>query len=427
MLPSLVCTLVLVSLKCGTQLITMMQDKPENPWQILLIFLRLGLTSFGGPAAHLGYFRTEFVERRKWLSEKDYADLMALCQFLPGPASSQVGLAIGIMKAGYRGALAAWLGFTLPSAIVLILFAYGSSLTDSASLNGMLSGLKVVAVGVVAHAVWGMAQSLCRGAVEIVLALVSTVLLLTLSGALMQIMVIVLSGICGWLLIKQDFGQNKSVDSVFGDTSLYCTSPKYGVFFLVIFAVLLASLPLLSAVTQSETLGLGDSFYRVGALVFGGGHVVLPLLQAEVVDVGLVSQESFFAGYGATQAVPGPLFTFAAYLGAVNSSEITGVLGALVCLLAIFLPAFLLVAGTLPIWAQVRKNLAMQSALAGVNACVVGILLAALIGPLWSTAIVGPIEFVMAVVVFISLAFLKTPPWLVVLAGSLSGLLLLSH
>jgi len=374
----------------------MMQDKPENPWQILLIFLRLGLTSFGGPAAHLGYFRTEFVERRKWLSEKDYADLMALCQFLPGPASSQVGLAIGIMKAGYRGA-------------------------------GMLSGLKVVAVGVVAHAVWGMAQSLCRGAVEIALALVSTVLLLTLSGALMQIMVIVLSGICGWLLIKQDFEKNEFANSVFVDTSLYRVSPKHGVFFLVLFAILLAGLPLLSAVTHSETLGLIDSFYRVGALVFGGGHVVLPLLQAEVVDVGLVSQQSFFAGYGATQAVPGPLFTFAAYLGAVNSSEMTGVLGALVCLLAIFLPAFLLVAGTLPIWAQVRKNLAMQSALAGVNACVVGILLAALIGPLWSTAVVGPIELIMAVVVFISLAFLKAPPWLVVLVGSLSGLLLLSH
>lgn len=389
----------------------------ENPWRIFLIFLRLGLTSFGGPVAHLGYFRTEFVDRRKWLSDQEYADLVALCHFLPGPASSQVGLAIGILKARYRGAFAAWFGFTMPSALLLILFSFGVAGTFGEAMSGAVAGLKVVAVAIVAHAVWGMARTLCRGAIEIALALASLCALLALPGVFTQLFAILVAGMCGYFLIKRNLKSNADGSSC----SSFGVSSKAGVLWLALFALLLLLLPIASYVSQSAAISLFDDFYRVGSLVFGGGHVVLPLLEAEVVDTGLISESVFLAGYGATQAVPGPLFTFAAYLGASNTSPVSGILGATVCLLAIFLPAFLLVAGSLPFLSRIRQSSKMQSALAGVNACVVGILAAALIDPLWSTAILGPTEFTIALLAFLALLVLRASSWLVVLVCVIIG------
>ena len=393
----------------------------EKPWRIFLIFLRLGLTSFGGPVAHLGYFRTEFVDRRKWLSDKEYGDLVALCHFLPGPASSQVGLAIGILKARYKGAFAAWFGFTMPSALMLILFSFGVAGTFGEAMSGAIAGLKVVAVAIVAHAVWGMARTLCRGVIEIALAMSSVCALLLFPGVLTQLIAILVAGVGGYFLIKRNIQGNDDEMSC----SSFGVSSRAGVLWLAVFAILLLLLPIASYLSQSAAISLFDDFYRVGSLVFGGGHVVLPLLEAEVVDTGLLSESAFLTVYGATQAVPGPLFTFAAYLGALNTSPISGILGAVVCLIAIFLPAFLLVAGSLPFLSHIRQSAKMQSALAGVNASVVGILTAALVDPLWPTAILGLTEFTLALLAFLALLVLRAPSWLVVLACSTVGMFLL--
>lgn len=306
----------------------------RSPWAVFLIFLRLGLTSFGGPIAHLGYFRDEFVTRRQWLSERSYADLVALCQFLPGPASSQVGIALGLSRSGYAGALAAWAGFTLPSAIALILFALGIASYGDAMPSGVLHGLKVVAVAVVAQAVWGMARNLCPDAPRITIMAAAACFVLLVPTALGQVGVIVIAAIIGLLLFKP---QQDSVH----DPLPIVVRRRVGLLWLTLFFALLMGFPLLSAVSPNQTLSMVDAFYRAGALVFGGGHVVLPLLQAEVVPTGWVSNESFLAGYGATQAVPGPLFTFAAFLGASMNDAPSGWLGGLICLLAIFAPSFL--------------------------------------------------------------------------------------
>lgn len=385
---------------------------------VFLIFLRLGLTSFGGPVAHLGYFREEFVTQRRWLSERSYADLVALCQFLPGPASSQVGLALGLSRAGYRGALAAWLGFTAPSAIALILFALGLGLYADGVNAGLLTGLKVAAVAVVAHAVWGMARNLCPDRPRITLMAVATCLVLFSSTAWGQVAVIAAAGVLGLLIFKpleQDADPEPWQVPV---------GRRAGIVWLSLFFILLAALPLLATAFPSQTMALIDAFYRAGSLVFGGGHVVLPLLQAEVVPTGWVSEDNFLAGYGATQAVPGPLFTFAAFLGAAMNQAPTAWLGGLICLLAIFLPSFLLIAGALPFWEQLRRNLRMQAALMGINAAVVGLLLAALYDPVWTSAIVGPREFAMALLALVALTFWKLPPWLVVLLSATTGWLL---
>lgn len=384
---------------------------------MFLIFLRLGLTSFGGPIAHLGYFREAFVTRRQWLSERSYAELVALCQFLPGPASSQVGIALGLSRAGYGGAAAAWAGFTLPSAIALILFAVGLSHYGTAIPGGALHGLKVVAVAVVAQAVWGMARNLCRGAVKLTLMLIAACIVLLAPSAWSQVGVIAAAGVAGLLLFKPQ--PNTEPDSL-----PIAISRRAGAMWLVLFVVLLVGLPILADGLPNPVLALVDAFYRTGALVFGGGHVVLPLLQAEVVPPQWVSNDIFLAGYGATQAVPGPLFTFAAFLGASMTHAPSGWLGGVIALLAIFAPSFLLICGALPFWASLRTSPRTQAALAGVNAAVVGLLLAALYRPVWTSAIFNGYDFALAVLALVALMVWKLPPWLVVIGcGMLGGLL----
>ncbi|MET3054910.1 chromate efflux transporter [Pseudomonas alkylphenolica] len=385
-----------------------------RPWQVFLIFLRLGLTSFGGPVAHLGYFRTEFVTRRHWLSERGYADLVALCQFLPGPASSQVGIALGLSQAGYRGALAAWVGFTLPSALALMLIAQGIAEAGQAMPDGIVHGLKVAAVAIVAQAVWGMGRNLCPDLPRITVMVVASCWVLLMPSAWMQVGVIAVAGVLGLFIFKPD----QPADH---DALPVTVSRRAGLYWLTLFFILLMGLPLLNALWSSQTLSLLGAFYRSGALVFGGGHVVLPLLQAEVVPSGWVSNETFLAGYGITQAMPGPLFTFAAFLGASMQSAPSGWLGGLLCLVAIFAPSFFLVFGTLPFWEQLRRNLRMQAAMQGFNAAVVGLLLAALYQPVWITAIVQPQDVVLALVALMALMVWKLPPWQVVIMCALAG------
>ena len=389
----------------------------DSPWSVFLIFLRLGLTSFGGPIAHLGYFRAEFVTRRRWLSERSYADLVALCQFLPGPASSQVGIALGLSRAGYGGAAAAWAGFTLPSAIALIVFAMGLSHYGNAISPGVLHGLKVVAVAVVAQAVWGMARNLCRGVARITLMLMAACAALLEPSAWGQVGVIAIAGVAGLLLFTPLPGTEH-------DALPIAISRRAGALWLGLFGVLLAGLPILADWLHSPLLALVDAFYRTGSLVFGGGHVVLPLLQAEVVPPQWVSNDVFLAGYGATQAVPGPLFTFAAFLGASMNHAPTGWLGGVIGLLAIFAPSFLLVMGALPFWATLRRSPRTQAALAGVNAAVVGLLLAALYQPVWTSAIFSVADFALALLALAALTVGRLPPWLVVAGcGAVGGLL----
>ena len=386
----------------------------RSPWAVFLVFLRLGLTSFGGPVAHLGYFREELVVRRRWLSERNYADLVALCQFLPGPASSQVGMALGLARAGYPGALAAWLGFTLPSAVALILFALGLAHWGDAVPAGLLHGLKVVAVAVVAQAVWGMARSLCPDAPRISLMAVAACAVLWWSSAWAQVLVLALAALVGlWTLAPGQGAAHEPLPIPVGR--------RAGMAWLALFVALLLGLPWAAAVFPHATLAVADAFYRAGSLVFGGGHVVLPLLQAELVPTGWVDQDTFLAGYGAAQAVPGPLFTFAAFLGASLQMGPQGVWGALVCLLAIFAPSFLLVAGALPFWEGLRAHPRMQAALAGVNAAVVGLLVAALYQPVWTSAIHTPQDFALALLAGVALMAWKLPPWLVVAASAGAG------
>ena len=390
------------------------QDGRVTAAAVFRVFLQLGLTSFGGPIAHLGYFREAFVARRRWLDEQAYADLVALCQFLPGPASSQVGIGIGLAKAGYAGALAAWLGFTLPSAVALTLFGYGVLATQDVLPAGLLHGLKVVAVAVVAQAVWGMARTLCPDAPRATLAVLAAAVVLALPGAASQLAVIAGGALAGLLALPGEAGRQAGRLDI-------AVNKAVAVAALLLFFALLIALPLLAAAIPSQSLALADSFYRSGSLVFGGGHVVLPLLQAEVVPPGWVSNDAFLAGYGAAQAVPGPLFTFAAYLGTVMGPAPNGVLGALVCLVAVFAPSFLLVVGALPFWGALRHHPLARRALTGVNAAVVGLLLAALYDPVWTGAILGPLDFVLALAAFTLLVFWKLPPWLVVILTAMGG------
>ena len=384
--------------------------------EVLTASTRLGLTSFGGPIAHLGYFRDEYVVRRKWIDEQSYADLVALCQFLPGPASSQVGIGLGIIRAGLLGGLIAWLGFTLPSAIALMLFAFRVQ-SVNVSDAGWLHGLKIVAVAVVAQAVWGMARSLCPDRERATIAILATIAVLAFPTALGQVGTIAVAGLIGWRLLPTTASPTSHAARV-------PLSRRTGIVAWVLFFVLLIGLPLLRQVAPSQGLAVFDSFYRVGSLVFGGGHVVLPLLWAEVVPTGWVSNEQFVAGYGAAQAVPGPLFTFAAYLGVVMQQPPNGVAGSLLALVAIFLPSFFLVVGALPFWDTVRAHPSFQAALRGINAAVVGLLLAALYNPVWTSAIFGAADFALAIAAFGLLMFWKLPPWLVVILAAAGGQLL---
>ncbi len=388
--------------------------------QVFAVFLRLGLTSFGGPVAHLGYFHEEFVTRRKCLSEHDYADLVALCQFLPGPASSQVGIGIGVSQAGIRGALAAWTGFTLPSAAVLILFAYGVTAWRGAITEaGWLHGLKVVAVAVVAQAIWGMAKTMCPDRPRGTAAILAAVLMLAWPSSWGQIAVILLGGLFGLLLLK--------TDTIPDHTTLHIPVGRgIAVFSIVLFSSLLIGIPVLASLVSNHSIALIDRFYRTGSLVFGGGHVVLPLLQAATVSPGWVSKDLFLAGYGAAQAVPGPLFTFAAYLGAVMQPGPSGWLGGIICLATIFLPSFLLIQGILPFWNRLRQVTAVRSALMGVNAAVVGLLLAVFYDTVWTSGILSSKDFILGLAAFGLLSLWKVPPWLVVMATALGSAALAS-
>ena len=379
--------------------------------EVLLVSGKLGLTSFGGPVAHLAYFHHEYILRRKWMDERSYADLVALCQFLPGPASSQVGIGIGIARAGLLGGLAAWLGFTLPSFILLVAFAFFLQGYDVGSA-GWIHGLKIVAVVIVAHAVYAMGQKLASDRGRATVAGAAAAVTLLWPSPYAQILAIAAAGILGlWLFRKEVSTEAANLHIPVGRASAWGC--------LVLYFGLLAALPILRAAAENERLALFDSFYRAGALVFGGGHVVLPLLENEVVSAGWVGREEFLAGYGAAQAVPGPLFTFAGYLGAMSG----GMAGAAIAVAGIFLPGFLLVAGALPFWNEFRKSPKLQGALAGINAAVVGILLAVLYDPLWTSAILQPADFALAAVLFIMLVFWKLPPWVIVAAGAAGGML----
>ncbi len=383
-------------------------------------FLKLGCTSFGGPVAHLGYFRDEFVERRKWLSDSEYADLVALCQFLPGPASSQVGMALGLRRAGYLGMAAAWAAFTLPSAIALVCFALGLATLDDATHAGWLTGMKAAAVAVVAHAVIGMAGSLVTDAWRALIAVSAMVLVLLVPSPWVQVAAILVGAAAGFGLLRGDGG---TADAASRDRAMQQQSKGVGVTCLALFAGLLVALPLIA---RGGDVGLGivDTFYRAGALVFGGGHVVLPLLEQAVVPNGLVGEDVFLAGYGAAQAVPGPLFTFASFLGA-SAHGIHWALGAVLATVAIFLPAALLVAGAMPFWDQLRAHPASRSVLAGANAAVVGIPAAALYTPVFTSGISGPATMALAAVAFVALRSWKAPAWAVVIGAALVGFIAL--
>lgn len=389
--------------------------RAANVAQVFFAFLKLGLTAFGGPVAHLAYFRAEFVERRRWIDDSGYADLVALCQFLPGPASSQVGFALGLGRAGWPGALAAWLGFTLPSALVLILFAFGIQQWTWLATSGAVHGLKLAAVAVVAHAVWGMARSLCPDRPRAALAIAAALLALAIPSALGQIAAIAAAGLAGLRWIRP--------------TALPASMPRNtgvgkttAVLLLLVFALLL----LLSVgVAAGPSMGAQfAAFYQAGALVFGGGHVVLALLQAAVVPPGWITTDAFIAGYGLAQAVPGPLFTFAAYLGALMPAPLGGWTGGLLLLAAVFLPGLLLVAGALPFWEALRQRPKVQRAMAGANAAVVGLLLAALYDPLWTSAIHTRLDFGMALAAFGLLAWGRQSPLRVVALSATAAWLL---
>lgn len=382
--------------------------------EVFRAFLKLGVSSFGGPIAHLGYFRDEFVIRRKWIDEASYADLVALCQFLPGPASSQVGFALGWLRGGGWGALAAWAAFTLPSALLLVVFAFGAAAFGGPVGAGVLHGLKIVAVAVVAQAVWGMARILTPDRSRAGIALAAVGIVVFMAGSLGQITAILMGGMAGLWLCRSD-GAITPVHLRFAP------SRRLGVAAMALFFVLLVALPVISAAVPGQSLALVDSFYRAGALVFGGGHVVLPLLEAELVQPGLVGADAFLAGYGAAQAVPGPLFTFAAYLGAIMGPGAQGLAGAAMALGAIFLPGFLLLIGVLPFWDAFRARPLAQAAMRGANAAVVGILGAALYDPVWTGAIFTPHDFALALMGFVLLVMWKTPPWVVVMLLAAGG------
>ncbi len=387
-----------------------------SPLAIFLVFLRLGCTSFGGPIAHLGYFRAEFVARREWLSEATFADIVALCQFMPGPASSQTGMAIGLLRGGPLGMIAAWLGFTLPSALLMTGFAYALGAIGDLSDAGWLHGLKLVAVAVVAQAVWGMGRSLAPDRARASLAVAACLMCLAVPSAPGQIGAIVLGAAVGIAALPRV--ANPCVETA----ALHIRVPRWAaVTLLTLFLVLLFGLPWLADASGNHAVALVDTFYRAGSLVFGGGHVVLPLLQASVVAPGWVDPDTFLAGYGATQAMPGPLFSFAAFLGAVEAPGPNGWIGALIATIAIFASSFLLIGGLLPFWDTLRHRPNVRAAMRGVNAAVVGVLLAALFTPVWTGTIRTRADFAVALVAFVLLTLWKLPPWCVVAIGAFAG------
>jgi len=395
------------------------RERTGSALEVLRAFAKLGVSCFGGPIAHIGYFRQEFVVHRRWLDEQSYADLVALCQFLPGPASSQVGFSLGLMRAGYLGGLAAWVAFTLPSAIALVLFAYGASALEGEIGSGLLHGLKLVAVAIVAQAVWGMARTLCPDRERASIAVVAALVILLSSSSVAQIGAIVFGGMAGLWLCRAP----AATPSDQGHMSVP-VSRRAGLLALVVFFLLLAGLPILSSLTHSQAVALFEAFYRSGALVFGGGHVVLPLLREATVAQGWVTDDVFLAGYGAAQAVPGPLFTFSAYLGAVMEPPPHGLAGAAISLVGIFVPGILALVGALPFWETFRKRARAQAVMRGVNAAVVGLLGAALYNPVWTTSVNGRGDFGVALVGFVLLTVWNAPPLVVVAVSAVGGVVL---
>jgi chromate transporter len=385
---------------------------PGSPLEVLLVFAKMGFTCFGGPIAHIGYFREEFVVRRHWLDERAYVDLVALCQFLPGPASSQVGFSLGLMRGGYLGGLAAWLGFTLPSAIALILFAFGAGTLQSPAGVGLLHGLKLVAVAIVAQAVLGMARSLCLDRQRASIATLALIAMTFSTGSFSQIATIALGGVAGLAFCRSQAEASP-------DSPPFPVSRGMGAGFLALFFVLLA---LSFAPAREGAFALFSAFYRSGALVFGGGHVVLPLLRNAVVAPGWVSDGSFLAGYGAAQAVPGPLFTFAAYLGTVANIPPGGIAGAVIALVGIFVPGVLVLMGALPFWHGLRARPDARAAMAGINAAVVGLLASALYNPVWTSAVQSPADFAVAAAGFVLLVVWRAPPLIVVVLCAMAAI-----
>jgi chromate transporter len=391
--------------------------RERSALEVLLTFLKLGVTSFGGPVAHIGYFREEIVVRRRWVDDAAYTDLVALCQFLPGPASSQVGFALGLIRAGYWGGLAAWAGFTLPSTVLMVAFAFGAGAIRGAVGAGLLHGLKLVAVAIVAQAVWGMARTLCPDRQRAAIAAIAAVLILSGGSSLIQLVAIGSGGILGlWLCRTPSAAPMGTLGAP--------VSRGIGILSLSLFFGLLACLPLLVRLGVAQGIALFDAFYRTGALVFGGGHVVLPLLRDAVVMPGWVNDNSFLAGYGAAQAIPGPLFTFAAYLGAIVTPQPNGIVGATLALCGIFLPGILILIGTLPFWDTFRSRIGAQAAMRGINAAVVGLLGAALYTPVWTSSVHNPADVSVAIIGFVLLTAWRTPPIVVVIIGAIAGVLL---
>ncbi len=382
--------------------------------EVFLVFLKLGLTSFGGPVAHLGYFRQEFVERRRWLAEATFVDIVALCQFLPGPASSQTGLMIGLSRAGYGGAAAAWLGFTTPSALAMVLFAFAAPALSRTLGGAWMHGLRLAAVAVVAQAVLALTRSLAPDRERATFAVAAALAALLAPSALTQLAVIAAGLALGLVLLRPDQGAPRPELPVM-------VGRRAGAAALAMFAALLFGLPIAASATGSHGLDLFARFYRVGSLVFGGGHVVLPLLQAQVVTPGWIDQRAFLSGYGAAQAVPGPLFTFAAYLGAAMGPAPNGWAGAAICLGAIFLPSFFLVVGVAPFWNALRRRREAQGALMGANAAVVGLLAAALYNPVWTSAVSAPADVAVVLAAFLLLTAWRAPPWLVVALSAVAA------
>jgi chromate transporter len=388
--------------------------RERSPLEVLLAFLKLGVTSFGGPIAHIGYFRQEFVVRRRWIDDSTYTDLVALCQFLPGPASSQVGFSLGLMRAGYWGGLAAWTGFTLPSAVLMTAFAYGAGELGGATGQGVIHGLKLVALAVVAQAVWGMARTLTPDRRRASIACIAALLILSIPSPVIQIETILMGGLAGFWLCRAPLAASRE------PAGSAAVSRRAGIAALTAFCLLLIALPALGRV--SHGVALFDAFYRSGALVFGGGHVVLPLLSKAFVTPGWVSEDAFLTGYGAAQAVPGPLFTFAAYLGAVVRPGPHGMAGAALGLGGIFLPGILILLAALPFWDVFRQRSGAQATMRGINAAVVGLLGAALYDPLWMSSVKSVGDFAVALVGFVLLTVCRTPPVIVVVAGALGGI-----
>ena len=390
-----------------------------TPGEVFLVFLRLGLTSFGGPVAHLGYFREDIVARRRWLSEDAYATLVALCQFLPGPASSQVGMAIGLLRAGTAGMMAAWLGFTLPSALLMLAFAYGVTHAGAAGIDGgWLAGLKIAAAAVVADAVLGMARNLCPDRPRRTLALLTAAGAAIFPGALGQLGIIAIGALAGLTFLSTDGAPAKPPPGHLPGRTASLVS-------LALFALLLAGLPLLAQASGDGAVALFDTLYRAGALVFGGGHVVLPLIEAELVHPGGLTRETFLAGYGAAQAVPGPLFSFAAYVGAAMPTAPNGIVGGLLALVAMFLPSALLVYGALRFWTALATNTRIRKAMNGINAAVVGLLGAAFWNPVVTSSITSGRALAIALIAYLALALWRVPAWAVVIGSAAAGALLL--